>query len=108
MDPAWRWFYRHIGAAIKKRRKECEWTQEKLARHLGISRALLANIEIGRQSIVLHRLYHIAGTLRVNIAEFLPPARTDDEGDDLPLPENLSSVQRAQITRAVRETIPNE
>lgn len=84
------------------------WTQERLARHLGISRALLANIEVGRQNIVLHRLYHIAGTLRADITDFLPPARTDDEGDDLPLPEDLSSIQRAQITRVVRDTISNE
>lgn len=97
-----------MGAGIRKCRKERRWTQEALARHLDISRAALANIEVGRQNILLHRLYHIAGTLHVDIADLLPRTRANDEEDDLPLPDDLSSVQRTQIASVVRETISND
>ena len=67
------WIYPLIGAVIKRRRKQFDWTQEKLAARLGISRASLANIEIGRQA--------------------------NSGAGELPLPPGLKQQQKEQITR---------
>ena len=92
--------YREIGARIRSRRKEFRLTQETFASRLGLSRASLANIETGRQSILVHRLYPIAQILDLNVADLLPPLPTrSTRGDatDLPLPQDLSPEQRMQI-----------
>ena len=103
------WLYEEVGKRIKNRRKHLQLTQERLAQLLGLSRASLANIEIGRQNLLLHRLYQIAATLDVEIVDLLPspPGRTVTYGDeDIPLPENLNARQRTQIRNALREDIP--
>lgn len=103
-----RWLYREVGARIKSRRRHLRWTQERLAQRLGLSRASLANIEIGRQKVLLHRLYHIAATLDVAIVDLLPlpRSRMESADDDIPLPDDLSATQRAQIGYVLREDIP--
>ena len=100
--------YRQVGARIKSRRKHLGWTQERLAQHVGLSRASLANIEIGRQNVLLHRLYRIAGTLNVEVADLLPSLSepTGNLSYDLPLPPDLSARQRAQIAHILQDDVP--
>jgi transcriptional regulator with XRE-family HTH domain len=95
--------YRHIGALIRSRRKKFKprWTQEKLANRIGISRASLANIETGRQTIPVHQLYAFAEALQLAPADFLLPANdagAREEWDDV-LPDDLKPQQRDQIAR---------
>lgn len=96
--------YAHIGALIKTRRKHFKLTQEKLATQLAISRASLANIETGRQKILVHQLYSLAAALDLSPADFLPsisavaPQAVQDAAD-LPLPAGLKPQHREQITR---------
>ncbi|MCC6206435.1 MAG: helix-turn-helix transcriptional regulator [Hyphomicrobiales bacterium] len=97
---------RHIGALIKARRKRLKITQESLAARMGMSRAALANIETGRQNMLLHHLYRFADNLKLKVTDLLPePALLESaaEPDDLPLPENLSRAQRAQVARLMRD-----
>lgn len=97
--------YRHIGAVIKTRRKFLRLTQEKLSGRLGISRASLANIETGRQRVLVHQVYSFAAELDLRPAEFLPEPpgppdrRTDGNWNELPLPNDLKPIQRMQIAR---------
>lgn len=96
--------YEQVGARIKSRRKKLEWTQEHLAGRVGISRASLANIETGRQSVLLHHLYRLAETLQLDVTALLPAlteSRVKGAEEDLPLPENLKPGQKAQIARAL-------
>lgn len=102
VDARWAPFYKHVGTCISRLRKQRKWTQETLARHLDLSRASLANIEVGRQNVLLHHLYHIAGTLQVDMADLLPSKQSNHFNDDLPLPEDLSLSQRAQIASLIR------
>lgn len=77
-------------------------TQEELASRLGMSRAALANVETGRQNILLPQLYRFAESLGLKITDLLPdPAalRSTQTADSLPMPDNLSPVQRAQVAR---------
>lgn len=94
--------YRRVGKAIADRRNELELTQEDVSRRVNLSRGSLANIETGRQKILLHHLYQIAEVLEVPRVEgFLPtiahltseePAKLIISGDD-----ELTSEQRTQV-----------
>lgn len=46
--------YRHIGAKIRQMRQLLDWKQEKVAKRCGLTRTSIANIEAGRQRILLH------------------------------------------------------
>jgi transcriptional regulator with XRE-family HTH domain len=103
--------YAHIGALIKTRRKHFKLTQEKLATQLSISRASLANIETGRQKILVHQLYNLAAALDLSPADFLPAAaavapEAATEAADLPLPEGLKPQHKEQIARLFASPAP--
>jgi transcriptional regulator with XRE-family HTH domain len=100
--------YRHIGAVIRRgrRRFKPRLTQEKLAQRVGISRASLANIETGRQSVLVHQLYALAAALDLTPSDFLLPA--NDLGMRAEwgpvLPDDLKPVQKIQIARLLADT----
>ena len=76
--------------------------QEHLASTLGISRGSLANIETGRQSILVHQLYNFAAALQLSPSDLLPQKSRDGfNGDrtDLPLPGDLKAQQKKQVAR---------
>jgi len=96
---------KHVGALIKARRKQLKMRQEDLAARMGMSRAALANVETGRQNLLLYNLYRFAEALKLRVTDLLPdPAAVQGaaEGEELPLPENLSREQRAQVARLFR------
>jgi transcriptional regulator with XRE-family HTH domain len=111
--------YRAVGASIRRRRRELDLTQAKLANRLGISRGTLANIETGRQNLLLHQLYRFAAALdmnvhellplptEMNVGELLPLAATDDvtESKELPMPKGLTPEQKAQVARVLSTAV---
>src|SRR5215475_5333003 len=104
--------YRTVGTLIRRRRRELDLTQAKLANRLGMSRGALANIETGRQNLLLHQLYRFAAALDMNVHELLPLAKEMNIHDllsgitpkkaqsrDLPMPKGLTPEQKEQIAR---------
>ena len=98
--------YKQIGAVIKSRRKTLEMKQETLARLLGISRGSLANVETGRQGILVHQLYKFSAALQLKTPIDLLPHPSPDhlrteqtERTELPLPSGLKAQEKEQITR---------
>lgn len=94
--------YKHIGMLIKARRKTLGLKQENLAHNLGISRGSLANIETGRQNILVHNLYKIAAALDLNPLDLLPQPSGDQSKSErmaLPLPGDLKADQKKQVAR---------
>ena len=92
--------YKEIGAVIRDRRKKLGLSQEKLAAQLRISRGSLANIEIGRQNILVHQLCRFANALELAPADLLPASPANDArllDSNLPLPGNLKPNQKAQV-----------
>jgi transcriptional regulator with XRE-family HTH domain len=65
--------YKEIGRNIRTRRRLIDASQDVLAQQLGISRGTLANIETGRQRVLVHQLYVIAQALGVRPADLMPP-----------------------------------
>ena len=103
--------YKHIGAVIKARRKTLGLKQEALASSLGISRGSLANVETGRQNVLVHQLYKFAAALTLSPFDLLPQPATDQtrtERSDLPLPNDLKAQQKEQITRLFERVVINQ
>lgn len=93
--------YKRIGEIVRARRgKMGKMTQEMLASRVGMSRAALANIETGRQSILVHQLYALAKELELTPTDLLPDAgRTVSRESLLPLPDDLKPQQKEQVSR---------
>ena len=92
--------YKTIGGIVRQKRRRLELPQAELARRLGISRATLANIETGRQRILVHQLYSLAEALDLKLMELLPPSVASMEASDwsqLPIPAGLKVQQKEQI-----------
>lgn len=98
--------YEKIGGLIRSRRKQLDLTQVKLAQQLGMSRASLANMETGRQNILVHQLYILAQALDLHPSDLLPQPDEQAKGTTgaLPLPTGLKAVQKEQIARLLEGT----
>ena len=99
--------YREVGRNIKRYRRSVFMTQAQLSVEIGISRSSLANIEAGRQQLLVHHLYAIADALDLDSPKALLPSRpalTLRKGklSALPLPEKgLSDKQRQEVLRLI-------
>lgn len=93
--------YDGFGAAIKRHRNAMDITQDELARRVGLSRASIANIENGRQKILLHQIYLFAKSLNLEPAELLVSANLSENVTSLPA--NYRQEDLAFI-KAVMET----
>ena len=94
--------YKRLGTIIKERRHQLGFTQEYLSRQLGISRASLANVETGRQRVLVHQLYQLAEKLDVEITALLPDleeTRKLQNLEGLTFSESVSVEQQEQISR---------
>jgi len=103
--------YKKVGEAISVRRNELGHTQEYVARAVGLSRASLANIERGRQKILLHYLFRIAEILELRGVESLLPtlARLQSSPhEELTIGgDELNEKQRAEVLAFVGQSPPN-
>lgn len=97
--------YPELGRRIKKYRKSEDITQNQLAAQIGISRASLANIEAGRQQVLVHHLFGIAQALNIDsLDKLLPTTKTTPPSENLitslPLPKTgLTKKQREEVLR---------
>lgn len=57
--------YVELGKAVRELRLIREWNQEKLAKRTRMSRGSIANIELGRQRVLLHDIFRLADALNV-------------------------------------------
>ena len=88
--------YSLLGSRIKEYRLLLGLTQERLASELNVSRASLANVETGRQKVLVHQLYRLAEKLDVKITDLLPD------------PEELERIQRFDNLSFSRKLTPEE
>ena len=77
--------YRLVGSRIAARRKELRLKQVEVAAQIGLTRASLANIEKGRQKVMLHQIYRIAEALRIESIVDLIPRRFSTDLSDQPV-----------------------
>jgi transcriptional regulator with XRE-family HTH domain len=91
--------YAQIGKLIKDARKAAKLTQEKLGGKLSLSRTSIANIEKGRQQILVHTLLTIAQELRIPMNYLIPEQKPQIE-----IPQNFSSGERDFVLSVSKET----
>jgi transcriptional regulator with XRE-family HTH domain len=110
--------YRDLGIRIRDLRKGLRRTQDQLAKQVGISRASLANIEAGRQQVLVHHLFGLAEALQLESpAALLLRPRADAQrsrparrggASDLPLSsEGLTEKQRQEVLRLMGDALNN-
>lgn len=110
-----KWIYPIIGERVRQRRKSFKMKQMALAAKVGISRASLANIEIGRQGVLVHQLYALADALKLSPQALLPDLIERPDKDervevganaDLPLPRGLKPQHAEQVSRLFAPPAP--
>lgn len=57
--------YRQFGAKIEQLRTVLGWTQQDLAKRVSMTRGSIANLEAGRQRILLHDVDRFAAAFQV-------------------------------------------
>jgi len=88
-------FYLDVGSRIKRSRENKCLTQEALATLIDLSRATLANIESGRQKILLDKFVAISKALNVSIQDLLPSAHENITAEQIntKLSKNISDKE---------------
>jgi transcriptional regulator with XRE-family HTH domain len=64
--------YRVFGRRLRKFRKQKGLPQQELATLSGLSRASIANIENGKQRVLVHQLLQFADALGVEVSALVP------------------------------------
>ena len=96
--------YRRLGQTVAKRRRELDLTQSDIAEKLGLSRASLANLEKGRQRIMVHQLFALVNALKLKSVLDLVPA-TWVPPEPLPEIEVSDSTLSPQQQSAVKSVV---
>lgn len=63
--------YSALGAAVLEQRMLAGWTQQDLAGQVGLSRASIANVELGRQRLMLHQIVALADAFSMPVGTLL-------------------------------------
>jgi len=96
--------YQVFGEQIRNRRKALNLTQLELAERIKLTRGSVANIEAGRQSVLLHQFLDIAAALRVPPAQLLPvPGGALRQGEEAEMPQVVRSAVNDILSRGARE-----
>jgi transcriptional regulator with XRE-family HTH domain len=97
--------YKAFGAQVRERREALGMTQLQLSASIGLTRGSVANIEAGRQSVLLHQFLVIAAALQMTPVELLP-AKTEApptrEASEMPesVLNALKTIRRSAGTSA--------
>lgn len=106
--------YKAFGNAVSTRRKALALTQAQLASKVKMSRASIANIESGRQNILLHHVYALAAALDfAKVGDLLPPMPQKPVGEELKMmlsnqalsKQTLSEHAEAQVADLITSAL---
>ena len=98
--------YRSIGAALARRRNELQLTQTELAARVDMSRASVANIERGQQSILVHQLLAFMMQLEISsFKELIPELSGNSEDGFFVLDGTDFNFQAAEFSAKQRDQI---
>lgn len=80
-------FNQTLGETLRNHRTLLRLTQTDLGKKTGISRASIANMETGRQSMSAYQAYHIAAALGLSSVDRLISPERDDRAEIFRPPE---------------------
>lgn len=93
--------YRVFGQKLRELRVRKQIPQQELATLSGLTRASIANIESGRQRVLLHQVVEFAAALKVDLAEIVPQNSEINVGRESASSEN-------EYLRVLRENLVAE
>jgi transcriptional regulator with XRE-family HTH domain len=95
-------FYRQLGSAVRRRRLERGLTQGDVAARVvpPVTRASIANLELGHQRVLAHTLVQLAEILDVALADLLTPSAAVEGWE--PVVAALESALKLPRDRAAR------
>jgi transcriptional regulator with XRE-family HTH domain len=73
----------HIGARVRKLRRDRRWTQKELSARLGLSQSRLSQIERGAGSFTAEQFLGILQLFNVGVEEFIPVRASRDRNVEL-------------------------
>lgn len=91
-------FYRKVGQIIRARRKQARLTQDELAASVGLTRTSIANIEAGRQQLLMHVLVAISNTLNTPVNLLVPGSQLEAVGENSLAGIPLDSLPMETVT----------
>ena len=87
--------YVALGHRVLDERNRAGWTQQDLACQVGLSRTSIANIELGRQRLMLHQIVALADAFGVSVGDMCGLSIETRGGDDVrPLRRELGTARR--------------
>jgi transcriptional regulator with XRE-family HTH domain len=97
--------YVKLGRQIQVARQAAGLTQTAVAKHLGLGRVSVANIEAGRQGMTVHGLLKLHGLLGIEFPGLAPVVRHDDVVKHAQLAAENEELRRR--LRLIREIVEN-
>jgi transcriptional regulator with XRE-family HTH domain len=96
--------YVELGKRIRAARKGKRLTQARLAEVVSLTRTSITNIEKGRQKLLIHTLYDLAGALGVSPRDLLPEENGQlVDGVENQLPKDLSDKERSWLKAVMKD-----
>jgi len=102
--------YTKLGELVRSHRVRLGKTQSDVAETTGLSRASIANIESGRQRILLHHLFCLADALEIAPYTLLPVSEDSRRRGEKPRLRSsmaLSKQERDEVTRLIDSIAPS-
>jgi transcriptional regulator with XRE-family HTH domain len=94
--------YEAFGAQVRQRRTAMRLTQLELAALIKLTRGSVANIEAGRQSVLLHQFLDLATALGVTPDKLLPTREEAPISGEIEMPESVLDAVRTIKSQGVR------
>jgi transcriptional regulator with XRE-family HTH domain len=97
-------FYRQLGSAVRRRRIERGLTQGDVAARIvpAVTRASIANLELGHQRVLAHTLVQLSEILDVPVADLLTPSAGADWDAVISALETALKLPHTRATRLAR------
>lgn len=98
--------YQDFGERVRKKRQQRGWTQERLAKELGVSTSFVGHIERGSRKASLETLVQIVNALDVSM-DYLLAASLKGQSAEMEEAPNLPPHQR-MVMREILDTLKNQ
>ena len=86
-------------------REDLGYSQDRVAKDLGLGRASISNIEAGKHKVPLSTLYELSGILKKEIHLILPTLNEIKERQNDDESEITSLLKKEQLTKQLRTDI---